>query len=36
MIEIARLAEEAGIDGLIVSAGTPGGRSSRIWAKPTR
>ena len=26
MIEIARLAEEAGIDGLIVSAGTPGGQ----------
>ena len=26
MIEIARLAEEAGIDGIIVSAGTPGGK----------
>ncbi len=26
MIEIARMAEEAGIDGLIVSAGTPGGQ----------
>ncbi len=26
MIEIAKLAEEAGIDGLIVSAGTPGGQ----------
>lgn len=34
MIEIARLAEEAGIDGIIVSAGTPGGKKIEDLEEP--